>query len=310
MSCTTSSYNLGVRNVLLGKDTKQKFCITTKADVALSLQNDYFVVHEPVSQDKHYFWFNVATAGVDPAVPNATGHAIAIASGASATAVATATQTVLAGLAWIDSAVQDGKHIEVTLDVYGYAYEARDALASANKTGFVITVSQFGSTQVDLGATSGDITMSVEEVTKEIKAPQTGDYVLGEIRRGATAGLSFELKDSSSTSIRRCLNFYGSTIVTDDAASETITGYGSKNLFKSTEDVATQMILRPTELADEADASQDLTLPKAKLKLGETTFSAENELVLPIDVIAYLDLTKNSFVNFLAYGDASKIPAV
>jgi hypothetical protein len=307
MACNSSTYNLGIRNILLGTDRPQKTCIFTKADVALSLQNKYFVIHEPVTQTKHYFWYNVATAGIDPAVPNATGHAIAIASGATKTAVATATQTVIDALTWAIATVS-GNEVEVLMVADGYAYEARDALLAANKTSFNITVAQFGSVQFDAGATNGDITFTVEEQTKEIKSPQTGDFLLAEIRRGASVGASFELKDTSSDSIRRALNFYGQTIVTDDAASEVITGYGSNNLFKSTDDVADQVILRPTDKAADSDSSEDFTIHKSKLKLGELTMSAENELVLPIEVMGYLDTSKSGFANLFSYGNGSALP--
>jgi len=307
MACNSSTYNLGIRNILLGSDRPQKTCIFTKADVSSSLQNKYFVMHEPVTQTKHYFWFNVATAGVDPAVQNATGHAIAIAANASKNAVATAVQGVIDALAWATATVTDNE-VEVMMVANGYAYEARDAIATLSKTAFNINVAQFGSVQFDAGATNGDITFTVEEQTKEIKSPQTGDFLLAEIRRGASIGASFELKDTSSDSIRRALNFYGQTIVTDDAASEVITGYGSNNLFKSTDDVADQVILRPTDKAADADSSEDFTIHKSKLKLGELTMSAENELVLPIEVMGYLDTSKSGFANLFSYGNGSALP--
>lgn len=306
MSCNTQTRNLGPRNILLGKDTYQSGCISTKADVALSLQNKYFVLHEPVTQVKHYFWFNVATAGVDPAVPNATGHAIAIGSGDSASAVATATAAVVGALTWIN-ATASSNHIDYTYGVYGYAYEGRDSTVALSQTLFTFTVSTFGCVQVDLGGTEGDVTMTVEEQNVEVKSPQTGNFILAEIRQGASLGVSFSLQDTSMASIRRAMNFYGSTIVPDNATGAVLTGYGSSNLFKSTDDVTTQLILRPSSLAGIPDASQDFTMPKAKLKLGELTFSAENILLLPIEAVAYLDTTDNKYVNFFSYGDKSAI---
>jgi hypothetical protein len=308
MACNTSQYNLGIRNILLGKSRPQKTCIYTKADVSSSLQNKYIVMHQPVTQAKVYFWFNVGSAGVDPAVPNATGYPVAIAANATKNAVATALQAVIDPLTWVVATVS-GNEIECTMVANGYAYEARDALSSLSKTGFNVIVSQFGSVQFDAGATNGDITFTVEEQTKEIKSPQTGDFLLAEIRRGASVTVGFELKDTSKDSIRRALNFYGQTIVTDDAASEVITGYGSNNLFKSTDDVADQVILRPTDMAADADASEDFTVHKAKLKLGELTMSAENELVLPIEVMGYLDQTKSGFANLFSYGNGSALPS-
>jgi hypothetical protein len=307
MACNTSQYNLGIRNIILGKDRAQKTCIYTKADVSGSLNNKYFVMHEPVTQDKHYFWFNVGSTGVDPAIPNATGHQVAIGLDETKNNVATTLALSISGAGFCGATVV-GNEVEVTMDDPGYAYEARDALDALAKTGFNIIVSQFGSVQFDAGATNGDITFTVEEQTKEIKSPQTGDFLLAEIRRGASVGVSFELKDTSVSSIRRALNFYGQTIVTDDAASEVITGYGSNNLFKSTDDVADQVILRPTNLAADNDASEDFTIHKSKLKLGELTLSAENELVLPIEVMGYLDTSKSGFANLFSYGVGSALP--
>lgn len=309
MACNTSTYNIGIQNVLLGKDTAQEFCVVAKADVSGSLNNKYFVVHVPSTQAKHYFWFNVNSLGIDPAVPNAVGHVIALATSATAAAVATATAAVLDGLTWLE-ATASGEHIDCAMVDFGYAYEARNALLATDSPKFSITVSKFGSEQVDLGATNGDISLTFEESVIDVKAPQYGDFVLAEIRKGVMVNSAFELKDTSEASWRRALNFYGSTIVTDDAASKVLSGYGSKNLFKSTEDVATQLIFRPSKNAEDANASADLTIPKARLKLGEVTFSGEDELVLPIEAIAYLDASKSSFVNLIAYGDGSAIPAV
>ncbi|MBL0233172.1 MAG: hypothetical protein IPQ08_05865 [Chitinophagaceae bacterium] len=308
MACNQSTYNLGIRNIILGSDRVQKTCIFTKADSADSLDGKYFIIHEPVTNLKHVFWINTSGgSAVDPAIPNSTSHAVAITTGASKFAVATAVQGVIDALAWAVATVS-GNEVEVTMVTNGYAYEARDALAALSKTEFNISVAQFGSVQFDAGATNGDITFTVEEQTKEIKSPQTGDFLLAEIRRGANVGASFELKDTSQSSIRRALNFYGQTIVTDDAASEVITGYGSNNLFKSTDDVADQVILRPTDKAKDNDSSEDFTIHKSKLKLGELTMSAENELVLPIEVMGYLDTSKSGFANLFSYGNGSALP--
>lgn len=306
MSCNTQTRNLGPRNILLGKDTYQDGCITTVADVASSLQNKYFVLHEPVTQAKHYFWFNVATLGVDPAVPNATGHAIAISAGISASAVAAAADAVIDALTWVESTV-DANHISYTYTTYGYAYEGRDSTVTVSKTGFTFSTSKFGMTQVDLGGTEGDVKMTVAEQNVEVKSPQTGNFITAEIRQGATLGVSFSLQDTSVASIRRAMNFYGSTIVPDNGSGAVLTGYGSSNLFKSTDDIATQLILRPSSLAGIPDKSQDFTMPKAKLKLGELTFSAEKILILPIEAVAYLDTTDNSYLNFFSYGDKSAL---
>jgi hypothetical protein len=306
MSCTTQTRNLGIRNILLGKDTYQAGCITAVADVASSLDEKYFVMHEPVTQVKHYFWLSIGGSGTDPAVPNATGHEITIAANDTATTVATAIATAVGGESWVN-ATSSGAHVTITYSTYGYAYEMRDAIATAGKTGFTFSTSTFGSTQTDLGATEGDITLTLEEQYVDLTTPQTGTFITGQLRQGVGATVSFALQDTSVAKVRQAMNFYGSTVVPDNGSGAVLTGYGTSNLFKSTEDVATQLVLRPSSLASIPDRSQDFTFPKAKLALGELTMSAENVFVLPIEATAYLDASDNSFMNFFSYGDKTNL---
>jgi hypothetical protein len=310
MSCNTSAFQLGVRNVIIGEDRKQVFCITTRNDVAGSLAGKYIVFHAPVTQAKHYIWINITgnVASVNPAIPNATAHEVEVAANATAAQIATAIGVVLNALTTlVDTAVVDGKHVEVTMEEMGYAYEARDALIEAKKTGFQVVVTKFGSLQADAGPTEGDVTLSLEQQVLDITSPQTGDYLLAQIRRGMSASMSFELKSTAEANIRQALNYYGGTYVTDDADSAVLSGYGSKNMFKSFDDVVVPVILREPALAAENDASKDITLVKAKVSLGEITFSAESELVLPLEVTAYLDQSKFNGLNFLKFGDSSKL---
>lgn len=304
MSCNLQEFNLGIRNIILGEDRRQKFCITTRG--GQNLGGKFFVIHEPVTQAKHYVWFDTGSS-VDPAVPNATGHKVDVLTTDSPIQVATKLKSELDALSWIQSTVQTGEHLEVTLAQIGYAYEARDAIDPLKATKFKIVVTQFGSQQVDAGPTNGDITLTIEEQLQDITSPQTGDFVIAQIRRGVSISASFELKNTSEAAIRQALNWYGGTYVTDDADSKVISGYGSKNLFKSTEDVAIPVIFREPDYAADNDPSKDLMIPKAKLRLGELTFSAENEFVLPVEVQGYLKTTGYAGVNALKFGDSTKL---
>lgn len=306
MSCNTQTYNLGPRSILLGENTYQAGCITTDADVSQSLENKFFVMHEPVTQLKHYFWYEVGgSGGVDPAVPDATGHKISIATNATATAVATATAAVIDALSWV-AATSSGAHITITYTTYGYAYEMRDA-TTVDKTGFTFNTSQFGQVQVDLGATEGDVSFTKEENLFDVTDSRYGDFIIDQLRKGLKITFGFSLKDSSVSAIRRMFNFYGSTVVPDAADATPITGFGSHNIFKSVLDVATKLVLRPVSLAASSDASEDLTMPKAYLKLGELAFSSENLLVLPVEATGLLDQSKNSFIDYASYGNASQL---
>lgn len=306
MSCSTQTYNLGPRTILLGKDTYQAGCITTKADVAASLQNKYIVLHEPVTQVKHYFWFNVATLGTDPAVPDATGHAVAISSGATASAVATALAAAIDALSWV-AATASINHISVTYTTYGYAYEMRDSTQSANKTTFTVQTGTFGMTQADLGATDGAVSFTKEETLFDVPDSRYGDFIVDQLRKGIKATFGFSLKDSSVSMIRKMLANYGSIIVPDVASATPIAGFGTNNIFKSIQDIANQLILRPVNLASNSDPSEDLTMPRAYLKLGELSFDSDNLLVLKVEATGLLDSSKNEFINYLGYGSYNQI---
>jgi len=309
MGCTVTPYTLGVRNVLFGTAKPQKSCILTVADVAASLNDKYFIIHQAnVAKTKHYFWFNVAAGGTDPAVPNATGHEIAIASGATAGAVATAANSVINALAWVNSVISstDATHIEVTLVDNGETWWARDAWQTADQTGFSFVNVQKGRVQKDLGVTNGDTTLSVELDEITITGPQTGAYPLASIRRGQTASASFELKDTSQESTLRIVEMDGFALVTDDSDSKLIAGYGQRQLFTSSDDVADTL----TFADPNGDKTKDISLVKAKLNLGELTFSAESEFVLPVSAQCYLDQSLNKNFNFLYFGDLSKLKTV
>jgi hypothetical protein len=308
MACNVQTRNLGPRNILLGKDTYQQFCLTAKADVSGDLENKFFVIHEPVTQLKHVFYFEVGGSGsTDPLIPNSTSHKVSVATNASATVVASAIAAIVDALTWV-SATATADHVDMAMTTaYGKAYPIRDALADASKTKFTFVVTKYGSTQEDLGGTEGSVKMTLTQQNVEIKTPQTGNFVLGQIRQGVGASVSFSLQDTSVSKIRQVLDFYGSTVVPDNGSGKVLSGYGSANLFSSTDDADTQLILRPSSLAGIPDASQDFTFPKASLQLGELEFAGDKIFLLPVVATAFLDTSDNSYLNFFSYGDKSSL---
>lgn len=305
MACNTQRFKLDIRNILLGKQTKHETCITTKAGT--SLGGKFWVFHEPNTQAKRYVWYNTGTS-VDPAVPGATGVEVDILVGDSAAQVATKTATALSALTGVvDSAVATGNEIKLVMAVAGPCFPSRDALATAAKTGFAIATRKQGWVQVDLGPTNGDITLTLEESLQDVTSPQTGDFLLAQIRRGFTGSAEFELKDVSAAQLQRLLLFSGEVFITDDADQKIIGGLGQSKLFTSKEDAATQLVFRPSNKVADADPSEDITMPFAVLSLGELVFSAENEAVYPVTATPYLKEGMDPKANFLIFGDAAKV---
>ncbi len=68
--------------------------VTTVADVAGSLNSTWFHLFSANNATTYYVWYNINSAGVDPA-PGGTGIMVAAATGASANAIATATAAAI-----------------------------------------------------------------------------------------------------------------------------------------------------------------------------------------------------------------------
>jgi hypothetical protein len=312
MSCEVSKFQLGIRDVWIGVNTKQKYCILCKADVAGSLNNKFIVGHLTTGV-KHVFWFDVDNTGTAPTgfPVSVVLHEVDIASNATAGAVATALQTAINAVSGFTATISpdDGTHIEVELDAFGFAYGFRDADPIArptSQTGFTFVKVRQGWVPTNLGPTDGDITLSKTMETLDITSPQTGAYVLDQLRRGQTATASFGLKDTSKASLVRVLSFDGDAYVSDDTDAQVLITQGSNKLFTSSLDSATVLSFRDPS----GDESKDFHLMKAKLQLNELTFTAESELVLPVTATAYLDETAASkSIDFFNQGPLSKFIA-
>lgn len=73
--------------------------VTTVADSSGSLNSTWFHLYSAHDATHYYVWYNVNSAGVDPAVSGATGVEVDLATGATAAQVATATALAIDALA-------------------------------------------------------------------------------------------------------------------------------------------------------------------------------------------------------------------
>lgn len=116
----------------------ETFTVVTVADVAGSLNNKYFFFSE-VGGDDYYCWFNVNSAGTDPAIVGRTGIEVALATGDANTVVAAAIETAVE-LETDISVVVAGHTCTCTQPDPGHA-----TAASAQNSGFTVTNAQAGS---------------------------------------------------------------------------------------------------------------------------------------------------------------------
>jgi hypothetical protein len=104
----------------------------------ITLNNRYWLINSATNANQYYVWYNVAGAGIDPAVPGKTGLMVAISTGSSASQVASATKTVLDSTGkFLTNIVED------TLVITNVLIGNTD-LAKDNNTDFVVLVPKLG----------------------------------------------------------------------------------------------------------------------------------------------------------------------
>lgn len=299
---------MGVENIKVeamlatyGEDTYQVEKITCVADVASSLNNKYFYMYSSAGV-KHYFWFNVAAAGVDPAPDaNATGHVVAIAANATASAVATALEAVIEAVTGFDS-VPVGAVITVTQNAYGYASAAQDPATGG--TGFGLELVTQGDLAEAIGCVNGDMEASWDDNVVEVKCHDTGATVVSKIKTGAGA-VTFKLSllETTKAKLKKVFTKGGGSF-TPPGGTE-VFGLGTYKDFSNLFKYSKKLTLHPVRLLA-GDKTEDVNMWKAFPRINTLTWSGENVFEIPLEFDVFVDSTKNDRINLFAIGDGSQ----
>ena len=136
--------NAGTGNAVyivnVGQGTAEVSTATTVADTAGSLNSTYFLLNAAYDLTKYYVWYDVNSAGVDPAVSGRTGVKVSVATGATATQVATATAAAIDALAAF-GATSASAVVTITNATGGPTSDITDGAAA---TGFTFAVTTQG----------------------------------------------------------------------------------------------------------------------------------------------------------------------
>lgn len=291
--------------VYWGVDTAQVQKVLVLPDVSLSLQNKYFLIYTALNAIKYYVWFNVNSAGADPAIPGATGVAVAIATNASAAAVATAAASAIDALAGF-IATASGNAITITNASVGYSSAVHDSKA-ASQTGFGFSVSVQGILKQEVGLIDGDSTLKAfEDDTLDIKAQESGSDLLGQLIKGKKASsVELNFMETSPAQLRKVLVQSGMSFFPDAAGSTEVVGIGSGNKFGNTFSRSSQLLFHPVRLAD-TDHSEDFLFWLAYPVLKDLKFSGEKVEVLPLTFTLFLDQSRKKGLELGVYGDATQ----
>jgi hypothetical protein len=295
---TLSNIRVEPMVVTWGESAVQIQTITTVADVASSLNNKYFFLYDTAGV-KHYFWFDVNSAGADPAIAGATAHEVDIGVAATAAAVATALETVLEAVSGFDSTVSDNV-ITVTHSSAGYAMPAHDG-----NSGFSFAVSTEGDSATDMGFIDGDIEIEATEDLVDVTAHEHGTNVLSQIRTGKQVQMTVNLKETSVAQIMRLFRQGGGQYTPSGAAGTAVAGWGTGKDFTQTMTQAKKLTLHPKVLGS-SDKTRDYTFHLCYPILESFNFSGENIHMFPVSFKVYPKLTLNNSVEYFSVGDGTQ----
>jgi hypothetical protein len=136
--------NAGTGNAVyvvnVGQGTAEVNSVTCVADVSGSLNNKYFNLYSAYDRQAYYVWYDVNSAGVDPALSGKTGVKVSVATNDTATAVATATAAAITALADFNAS-SSAAIVTVTNATGGPATDLTDGAAPS---GFTLSVTTQG----------------------------------------------------------------------------------------------------------------------------------------------------------------------
>lgn len=164
-ACITASQGSTLRAYLGPTVTAGAQTVALVADSSGSLNSTFFLLNGPGNTDKYYVWFNINSAGVDPAVAGRTGIAVAGATNVSAATLGAAMRTAINSAASVDFTCTGTSTVTITNTSAASFTAAVDGSAA---TGFT-----FGVTSVGFGTSVTPVNLRPASPTTSIAALST-----------------------------------------------------------------------------------------------------------------------------------------
>ncbi len=298
MSQTVSNIKIEPMTVTWGEDVIQVDTVTLVADVAGSLNNKYFFIYSTAGV-KYHVWFNINSAGSDPAPGGSTAEVVAGATGATAGTLATAAASVIDGLAAFAATASNGV-ITVTHAAAGYATAMHDG-----NSGFSFSLTTEGDTAAEIGFTEGEIELSLKEEIVNINSHQTGSEDLGGIRTGKKIEVSLKVRETSVNQLKKLLRQAGGSFTPIGAGPTEVIGMGQYKNFTQTLNQSKKLVLHPVVLGS-SDHTRDYTFHLCYAMLDKLTFSGEKIFDVPVTFKCYPKQSLNDRVEYFSFGDGTQ----
>lgn len=301
MAGTPTNIRVEPSIVTFGASAYHVQTITTIADVSSALDAKYFFLYA-ADGTKRYVWCDIGAAA-DPAPAGFTGVAATISSNATAAQVATAIQTAIDGLDDFTATVS-GNVVTVTDVTAGYAPAMHDP--SSGGSGFAFSVTTLGDTAEELGCLEGDIELAFSPSAVDVQCHESGVTTVASFQNGVSeVTVTLSMLETTTAKLKKVLMKTQGSLIPVGTSGTEVLGIGTFNDFKNLLNYATKLNIHPKRLLA-ADMSYDVTAWKAIPQLQGITFSGEGPVTLPLVFKCFIDSTKSTRANIIAFGDASQ----
>lgn len=274
--------------------------ITTVADSSGSLNDTYFEFSAPGADEvvvDYYAWFNINSAGTDPAISGKTGIEVAAATDATASAIATALQAALDADALLSASVSSNV-VTLTNEYFGAVTEIADG---ASATGFTLasSVTGFGGS---LGATTGGVELTAEPQVVDVIADQFGTTRLDQVITGTDSSVAMTLLEVSLAKQKLIIGQATGDSYTPVGGTELV-GFGESKRFQNLGQYTGELILKPSGASDNLE---NYHFWKAYPLPESISFTGDALNEFPVTFNVFRDSSKPSEVSLFAFGDGTQ----
>jgi|CXWL01.1.fsa_nt_gi hypothetical protein len=292
MSSSVANVRVEPMNVFWKAEEKETFDFTNAT--AAGAGGKHIKLYLPTGA-KYYVWFDENNTDTDPAPATFTAIAVDYGAGALATAIATAFQVAVDAVSGFTATIS-GDVVTVVRDAVG---DVTDSV-NVDATEIVMTKVQDGK-NVDLGLIDGDIEISTDPKTFELKAHQHGETILSELIQGFGCSIGLTLLESDNTLRKSVMIGAAGDAVTPSGGTE-VYGIGTSKIGSNKIIDAARLILHPVS-AGSTDYTRDWCFWKAGVVVESITFSGTDPEKMKVSFKCYPDDSKSSKVSIFAVGD-------
>lgn len=293
--------SIAIKKMKVCMGNQKTVCVTAPSgDVIGSYVGRYFSLFDAAGVE-YVVWYNVDGGGADPSTGAQVGIEVAVTSANTSEQAIALTAAAIDAVVGLCAFVSPANKLAFIYKIQEYA-AAIDPVDGgfAGPTGFVYETLKEGYFE-DLGATEGDLDISLNPSFLDITCHQTGTQLVSQNLTGIAPEISVTFKECRDGVFNRLINQALGGEATVDGS--TVTGFGTAKNGINVLSLTSRLILKPVENA-EGDFTDSYAFLSALPLVDSILFSGENVSTITATFRAYVDQTaKATETDIIARGD-------